>query len=134
MASGPRPLIAGAVALLIVALTLGSAAVTALSAESWQLTAADWAAVRFTVVQSGLSAVASTLLAVPLARAMVRRRFPGRGLFLRLLAAPFLLPTIVAVLALLFSTLELGELVTLFAALPIVHDDVLPPVLPSDHL
>ena len=101
MASGPRPLIAGAVALLIVALTLGSAAVTALSAESWQLTAADWAAVRFTVVQSGLSAVASTLLAVPLARAMVRRRFPGRGLFLRLLAAPFLLPTIVAVLALL---------------------------------
>ena len=40
----------------------------------------------------------------------------------------------VAVLALLFSTMELGELVTLFAALPIVHDAVLPPVLPSDHL
>lgn len=101
MASRAFPLIAGAVALLIVALTLGSAAVTALSATSWQMTAADWAAVRFTVVQASLSAAASTLLAVPLARAMVRRRFWGRGLFLRLLAAPFLLPTIVAVLALL---------------------------------
>lgn len=101
MASRAFPLIAGALALLIVALTLGSAAVTALSATSWQMTAADWAAVRFTVVQASLSAAASTLLAVPLARAMARRRFPGRGVFLRLLAAPFLLPTIVAVLALL---------------------------------
>jgi thiamine transport system permease protein len=80
---------------------LGSATVTAWAADSWHLTAADWAAVRFTVLQAALSALASTALAVPLARAMVRRRFPGRGLFLRLLAAPFLLPTIVAVLSLL---------------------------------
>ncbi len=101
MASGPRPLIAGAVALLIVALTLGSAAVTALQAEAWRLTTADWAAVRFTVLQAALSALVSAVLAVPLARAMARRRFPGRGLLLRLLAAPFLLPTIVAVLGLL---------------------------------
>lgn len=88
-------------ALLIVALTLGSAAVTALHADDWRLMAADWAAVRFTLLQSALSAAASALLAVPLARALVRRRFPGRGLMLRLLAAPFLLPTIVAVLGLL---------------------------------
>lgn len=101
MAGRAFPLGAAAVAALIVALTLGSAAVTALAADSWRLTAADWAAVRFTVLQAVLSALVSGVLAVPLARALVRRRFPGRNAMLRLLAAPFLLPTIVAVLGLL---------------------------------
>ena len=47
------------------------------------------------------SAAVSLALAVPLARALARRRFPGRGLLVTLLGAPFLLPVIVAVLGLL---------------------------------
>ncbi|MEO0387946.1 MAG: thiamine/thiamine pyrophosphate ABC transporter permease ThiP [Pseudomonadota bacterium] len=65
------------------------------------LTPGDWAAVRFTLLQATLSAFFSVALAVPLARALVRRRFPGRGLALTLLGAPFLLPVLVAVLGLL---------------------------------
>lgn len=60
----------------------------------------DWAAVRFTVVQSVLSAVLSVLLAIPLARALARRRFVGHGVLVVLLGAPFILPVIVAVLGL----------------------------------
>jgi len=39
----------------------------------------DWAAVRFTVAQAAVSAVASVALAIPLARALARRRFRGRS-------------------------------------------------------
>ena len=68
-------------------------------AADWppELTRFDWAAVRFTVVQAVLSTLASALFAVPLARALARRRFPGRDLAITLLGAPFLLPVIVAV-------------------------------------
>ena len=62
---------------------------------------ADWAALRFTIWQAFLSALFSTLLAVPVARALARRRFVGRGLLVTLLGAPFILPVIVAVLGLL---------------------------------
>ncbi|MBO9432334.1 thiamine/thiamine pyrophosphate ABC transporter permease ThiP [Sulfitobacter sp. R18_1] len=62
---------------------------------------ADWAAVRFTVTQAVWSAVLSVLLAVPVARALARRRFWGRGALITLLGAPFILPVIVAVLGLL---------------------------------
>ena len=68
-----------------------------LSADSGRgLSPADWAAIRFTVVQAFLSAFFSVLLAIPVARALARRRFPGRSLLVSLLGAPFLLPTIVA--------------------------------------
>ena len=62
---------------------------------------ADWAALRFTVIQALLSAIFSTLLAIPVARALSRRQFRGRGLLLTLLGAPFIIPVIVAVLGLL---------------------------------
>ncbi|EYD75138.1 Thiamin ABC transporter, transmembrane component [Rubellimicrobium mesophilum DSM 19309] len=62
---------------------------------------ADWAALRFTLVQAALSAGASVVLAVPVARALARRRFPGRSALVTLLGAPFILPVIVAVLGLL---------------------------------
>lgn len=100
MASRAYPLTA-LLALGIVALTLGSAAVAALWAGEGQLGASDWAAVRFTVWQAALSAAVSSLLAVPLARALVRRRFWGHAVLVRLMAAPFLLPVVVAVLGLL---------------------------------
>ncbi len=61
----------------------------------------DWAAIRFTLAQATLSALFSVALAIPLARALARRRFPGRGVLITLLGAPFILPVIVAVLGLL---------------------------------
>ncbi|MFN3280846.1 MAG: thiamine/thiamine pyrophosphate ABC transporter permease ThiP [Tabrizicola sp.] len=62
---------------------------------------ADWAAVRFSATQAALSAILSTLFAVPVARALARRQFPGRGALITLMGAPFLLPAVVAVLGLL---------------------------------
>ena len=62
---------------------------------------AFWAALRFTVLQAGLSALLSVALAVPVAKALVRRHFPGRGALISLLGAPFLLPVVVAILGLL---------------------------------
>lgn len=61
----------------------------------------DWAALRFTLFQAVLSSLFSIALAVPVARALARRQFPGRGLLVTLMGAPFILPVIVAVLGLL---------------------------------
>ena len=65
------------------------------------LAAGDWAALRFTVWQAFLSAFLSCLLAIPAARALSRRRFPGRDSLVTILGAPFILPVIVAILGLL---------------------------------
>ena len=67
---------------------------------AWPL-AADLAALRFTLVQAALSALISVALAVPVARALARRRFWGRRVLIALMGAPFLLPVVVAVLGLL---------------------------------
>jgi thiamine transport system permease protein len=61
----------------------------------------EWAALRFTLTQALISAALSVALAIPAARALARRRFPGRGAMVALMGAPFLLPSIVAVLGLL---------------------------------
>lgn len=66
-----------------------------------KLTAADLAALRFTLLQAALSAATSCLLAVPLARALFRARFWGRGALISLISAPFILPSLAAVLGLL---------------------------------
>lgn len=89
-------------AALVLVLTLGTLGAVAWRAE-WGggLAAADWAAIRFTVVQALISALLSVLLAIPVARALARRRFLGRQLLITLLGAPFILPVIVAVLGLL---------------------------------
>ncbi|WP_163848173.1 thiamine/thiamine pyrophosphate ABC transporter permease ThiP [Pseudooceanicola aestuarii] len=63
--------------------------------------AADWAALRFTLLQSALSALVSVVLAVPVARALARRRFAGRRALIVLTGAPFILPVVVAVTGLL---------------------------------
>ena len=98
----PALWIGGAVALLLLALNAGTLAAVALRAEAAAgLTGADWAAVRFTLWQAVASAGLSVALAVPVARGLARRRFPGRGLLITALGAPFLLPTLVAVLGLL---------------------------------
>ena len=78
-----------------------------LSAVFWRaggsvsLGAAEWAAIRFTLWQAFLSAFFSCLLAVPVARALARRRFWGREVLVTLFGAPFILPVIVAILGLL---------------------------------
>ena len=95
MASGARAI--AALALALVALPLVA---VAYRAGGLSLATADLAALRFTLLQAALSAVVSVWLAVPVARALARRRFAGRGLLITLMGAPFLLPVIVAVLAL----------------------------------
>ncbi|MGA1233868.1 MAG: thiamine/thiamine pyrophosphate ABC transporter permease ThiP, partial [Lutimaribacter sp.] len=46
---------------------------------------ADWAALRFTVLQALISAGVSVALAIPVARALSRRQFRGRALLLGLM-------------------------------------------------
>lgn len=102
LALRPEGLAGGGAVALVLALTLGTLAAVALRAEVWgRLGPQDWAAIRFTLTQAFLSAALSVVLAVPAARALARRRFPGRGLFIALLGAPFILPVIVAILGLL---------------------------------
>ena len=89
-------------AILVAVLVLGSLVAVFLRAEAGRgLGASDWAAIRFTIVQAVLSALVSVALAVPVARALARRRFVGRRVVIALLGAPFILPVIVAVLGLL---------------------------------
>ncbi len=86
----------------VLALCLGTVIPLALRAGgTGGLTAADWAAVRFTLAQATVSAFVSVLLAIPVARALARQRFRGRGAVITLLGAPFILPVIVAVFGLL---------------------------------
>ena len=80
---------------------MGPLLAVAWRAEGWGgLKPSDWGALRFTLWQAALSAALSVLLAVPVARALSRRRFPGRDAVVLLLGAPFILPVIVAVLGL----------------------------------
>lgn len=89
-------------AVLVAALVLGTLLAVVLRAEAGRgLGPADWAAVRFTVSQALVSGLLSVALAVPVARALSRRNFPGRHVLVTLLGAPFILPVIVAVLGLL---------------------------------
>jgi thiamine transport system permease protein len=92
------PIAAGTVFMLILA------ALVAVGAQAqWPVRfgVADWAALRFTVWQSFLSALLSVLFSIPVARALARRRFAGRAVLVTLLGAPFILPVIVAVMGLL---------------------------------
>ena len=56
-----------------------------------------WRVVWFTLLQATLSTLISVGLAIPVARAMARRRFPGRSLLLRIFALSLVIPTIVAI-------------------------------------
>lgn len=88
-------------AALVAFLSFGTLLTVALSAERFDaLSRFDWAAVRFTVFQAALSAILSVGFAIPVARALARRRFPLRGVLVVLLGAPFILPVIVAILGL----------------------------------
>ncbi len=89
-------------AVFLAVLILGTLMAVALRAESGSgLGRADWAAIRFTVLQATLSGLISVCLAIPVARALARRRFVGRRILIALLGVPFILPVIIAVLGLL---------------------------------
>ena len=89
-------------ALALGILTLGPLAVVLLWAGGLgALGPGDFQAVRFTLWQSFLSAAFSVVLAVPVAKALVRQRFPGRRVLVALMGAPFILPVIVAVMGLI---------------------------------
>ncbi len=90
------------VAAALVLVNLGAlGAVISRSEHGATLGPADWAAARFTVTQALWSAALSVLLAIPVARALARRRFFGRGLLVVLMGAPFILPSLVAITGLL---------------------------------
>jgi thiamine transport system permease protein len=90
------------VAFVLVTLNFATLGAVAWRAEApGTLRDAEWAAVRFTLWQALASAGLSVLLALPVARALARRRFFGRGLLITLMGAPFILPTLVAVLGLI---------------------------------
>ncbi|NCU20817.1 thiamine/thiamine pyrophosphate ABC transporter permease ThiP [Candidatus Falkowbacteria bacterium] len=92
----------GAAALIVAALVLGTlAAVAGFAGGLSALGPGDWLAVRFTLAQAVVSATLSVILAVPVARALHRRRFAGRGALITALGAPFLLPVIVAVMGII---------------------------------
>ena len=84
----------------VLAFALGPLAVVWAGADASGLRPADWAALRFTLWQAAWSAGLSVVLAIPVARALARRDFPGRRAVVSLMTVPFLLPVIVAVLGL----------------------------------
>ncbi|MFP7571022.1 thiamine/thiamine pyrophosphate ABC transporter permease ThiP [Marivita sp. S2033] len=99
MAARALSLIAG---LSVAGLVIGPVMAVLWRAETFSgFGPADWQALRFTLMQALVSAALSVLVAVPVARALARRRFRGRGVLVALMGAPFILPVIVAVLGLL---------------------------------
>ncbi len=86
----------------------------------WQSVFSDsylWHVVRFSFWQASLSALISVGPAIFLARALYRRRFPGRTLLLRLCAMTLILPVLVAVFGILSVYGRRGWLASLFHAL-----------------
>ncbi len=87
---------------LVLVLTLGTLAAV-LWRAGWvvRLGPADLSALWFTIWQAVVSAALSILAAIPVARALARRRFPGRAALVTVLGAPFILPVVVAIIGIL---------------------------------
>lgn len=89
-------------ALALAGLILGTLLVVAWQARGLSgLGPWDLRAVWFTIWQAVVSATLSAVMAIPVARALARRRFWGRDALVMLLGAPFILPVIVAVMGLI---------------------------------
>lgn len=112
MATRRQPLIPGWLIPGVSAATLVVAvALAAFLALWWNAPQGDWVAiwqdsylwhvVRFSFWQAFLSALLSVVPAIFLARALYRRRFPGRLALLRLCAMTLILPVLVAVFGIL---------------------------------
>ncbi len=102
--SGLLPGLFAATLLCAVALAAFLALWFSAPGAGWQTVFSDsylWHVVRFSFWQASLSALLSVGPAVFLARALYRRRFPGRTLLLRLCAMTLILPVLVAVFGIL---------------------------------
>lgn len=125
--SGPGTGVAVMVAVMVAALVLLPLAAVFLRAGGWpRLAPGDGQAVWFTLWQAAASAALSCLLAVPVARALARRRFVGRGAVIVLIGAPFLLPVIVAVMGLIAVFGQQGVVNDLLSLLPVRSIDGVP--------
>lgn len=94
------PGVTAASVIAIIAIAAFSALWRHAPAHPWRPLLADsylWHVVSFTFIQALLSALCSTLPAVALARALYRRRFPGRALLLRFCGMTLVLPVLVGV-------------------------------------
>jgi len=102
-------------AALVLAVIVGPIVAVAMRAEGLgTLGPAGRGALRFTIWQAAVSALVSVALAIPVARALARRRFPGRGLLLTLLGAPFILPVWRLLEAPMLARVVPGALVLVF--------------------
>ncbi|QUG77155.1 thiamine/thiamine pyrophosphate ABC transporter permease ThiP [Erwinia sp. E602] len=130
MATRRQPLIPGwllpgglaATLLVTVALLAFGALWASAPATDWRGMLQDrylWHVLGFSFWQALLSALLSALPAVPLARALYRRRFPGRSSLLRLCAMTLVLPVLVAVFGILTVYGRSGWLAQLCALLGI---------------
>ncbi len=112
---------------LLAAIALTAIALTAVGALWFNAPATQWRdmvtddylrhVLRFTFRQALLSAVLSVLPAIFLARALYRRRFPGRLLLLRFCAMTLVMPVLVAVFGILDVYGRQGWLAHISAAL-----------------
>ncbi|CAJ0997928.1 hypothetical protein NVIRENTERO_03089 [Sodalis praecaptivus] len=94
------PGVAAASVIAIIAIAAFNALWRHAPTHPWRPLLADsylWHVVSFTFIQALLSALCSTLPAVALARALYRRRFPGRALLLRFCGMTLVLPVLVGV-------------------------------------
>jgi thiamine transport system permease protein len=119
----------GATLLLIALLTGGCLGALLLTAGEVGLgrlwhDAYVWQVVRFSLWQATLSTLLSVGLALPVARALARRRFPGRGLVLRLMGLPLVVPTIVAVVGVIAVLGRRGWINEALAALGLERLDI----------
>jgi thiamine transport system permease protein len=122
MASRALAVVAG---LVLAFLTLGPVVVVLVRAGGFAaLGPGDWQALQFTLWQALLSASFSVVLAIPVAKALARRRFFGRGLLVTLLGAPFILPVIVAVMGLIAVLGQAGIVNTLLVAAGLPRLDI----------
>lgn len=128
MATRSQPLIAGWLYPGLLAATLVVAVALAAFLALWfnapqsdiRTLAQDsylWHVLRFSFWQAFLSATLSVFPAIFLARALYRRRFPGRVALLRLCAMTLVLPVLVAVFGILTVYGREGWLASLFARL-----------------
>ncbi|HBU95545.1 MAG TPA: thiamine/thiamine pyrophosphate ABC transporter permease ThiP, partial [Leclercia adecarboxylata] len=128
MATRRQPLIAGwllpglIAAILMVAVALGAFLALWFNAPATDVTALLhdsylWHVIRFSFWQAFLSALLSVVPAIFLARALYRRRFPGRQALLRLCAMTLILPVLVAIFGILSVYGRQGWLAALCQAL-----------------
>jgi thiamine transport system permease protein len=114
----PGFLVAGAIGLILSAALF--ALLGSVNGEGLRRAIADpylWHVLVFTFVQAALSTLVSVVPAVFLARALARRAsFPGRGLLIRLLGLPMVVPAIVAVFGIVAIWGQAGAINNVLAA------------------